>query len=60
MGTAEAVVLALKVLAPTIEAIVRYLTEKDAPRPNFLLEIPEELRSEIELAKKLAEVAGQD
>lgn len=60
MGTAEAVVLALKVLAPTIEALVRYLTEKDAPRPTFLLSLPETLQSEIELARKLGEVAGKD
>lgn len=59
MGTAEAVVLAIKLLAPTIEVIVKYLTRETDEKPDFLLSLPETLQSELELARKLGEVAGK-
>lgn len=60
MGAAEAVVLSLRILAPLVTELVKYLTEKDAPRPAFLSTLPDTLLSEVELAKKLSEVAGRD
>lgn len=59
MGTAEAVVLAIKLLAPVIEQLVKYLTRETDEKPDFLLSLPETLQSELELARKLGEVAGK-
>lgn len=59
MGTAEAVVLALKILAPLVEQLVKYLMRETDEKPAFLLTLPETLVSEVELARKLGEVAGK-
>ena len=57
MGTAEAVVLAFKILAPLAEQLVKYLTRETDKVPSFLAELPSHLQSEIELARKLGEVS---
>ena len=57
MGTAEAVVLALKILAPLVEQLVKYLMKETDEQPAFLLTLPDMLQSEIALARKLGEVS---
>lgn len=60
MGTAEAVILAIRLLTPLITELAKYIAGKTDEKPAFLLTLPDTLVSEVELARKLGEVAGKD
>lgn len=60
MGTAEAVILAIRLLTPLITELAKYIARETDEKPDFLLSLPETLQSELELARKLGEVAGKD
>lgn len=57
MGTAEAIILVAKILAPLAEQLMRYIMRETDKVPSFLAELPSHLQSEIELARKLGEVS---
>lgn len=60
MGTAEAVILAIRLLTPLITELAKYIARETDKKPSFLLTLPDPLASEVELARKLGEVAGKD